>query len=333
MIVWVLTDDRVGSNNQSIAIAERLSDYYIIKKILYNSFIGLPNFIRGSSLIGVDKINSSNILDELPDVVICAGRRLSSVALNIKKRNRNRTFIINLMNPNLSYEKFDLLLLPKHDNTPQKFIDMGNVVETNGGLNGINEAKIEAEIEKWSKFFIGYKRPIVSLIIGGDTKNYKYNPNDFGHMITKVSDIVNGISGTLLITTSRRTSKECLNKIRQKVTCDYYLYDWKWENDSRNLTRNNLGNPYYSLLGLSNYLIVTGDSISMISESCATGNPIYLYMPKHTLSKKHYRFCELMVEQGYTRELNENTVKFEDYNYKPLNELDRVVNIICEKLK
>ena len=46
MLVWVLTDDRTGSNNQSIAIAESLSNNCVVKKISYNFFVKLPNFLR-----------------------------------------------------------------------------------------------------------------------------------------------------------------------------------------------------------------------------------------------------------------------------------------------
>ena len=86
MIVWVLTDDRIGSNNQSLSIGESIDRNYVIKKIVYNKLIVLPNFIRQSSLIGINKEKSDKINSDFPDIVICAGRRLSSIALNIKKR-------------------------------------------------------------------------------------------------------------------------------------------------------------------------------------------------------------------------------------------------------
>ncbi len=333
MIVWTLTDDRIGSNNQSITVSEKLSRYYVIKKIVYNSFIKLPNFIRGSSLIGVNKEASDNIKTELPDIIVCAGRRLSSVALNIKKRSGGRTFIVNIMNPDISFNRFDLIILPKHDNTSKRLISKGNVFETNGALNRINTQRIKTEVEKWKDFFKDYKKPLISLIIGGDTKNYKFDPKEFGIMISNLSNIVNKLSGTLLITTSRRTSSECIMQIRQKINCDYYLYDWKWENDARNLMKNPLGNPYFAFLGLSDFIIVTGDSMSMISEACSTGKPTYIYMPRNSISKKHLRFCSEMIKENYTKEFDKNTVGLEKYTYTPLNELDRVVNFIYKKLE
>lgn len=283
--------------------------------------------------MGINKDLSDNIETDLPDVVVLAGRRLSSVALNIKKRNNNRTFIINILNPNLPFNKFDLILLPRHDNVSPKLLNYGNIIETNGSINRINSIRIKEESEKWSGFFENYNKPLISLIVGGDTKNYKFNPREFGEMISNLSNITNRLNGTLLITTSRRTSNECLMQLRQKIDCDYYLYDWKWENDPKNLLRNNLGNPYYAFLGLSDFLIVTGDSMSMISEACSTGKPTYVYMPKDSLGKKHLRFCQDMLKDNYIKEFNKNTTELKEYKYTPLDELNRVVNLIYKKIE
>ncbi len=333
MIVWALTDDKIGSNNQSIAIAEKLSCYYVVKKIVYNGLIRIPNFLRRDTLLGVDKKESSDIKYDLPDVVVCAGRRLSSVALNIKKRSHGRTFVINIMNPDLPYDNFDVLLFPIHDNTPQKFLKKGNIIETNGSLTRVNLAKIEEEKEKWNESFKDYKRPLITLIFGGDTKNRKFNGVECGVMVSNLANIVNRVSGSLLITTSRRTSSECTSQIRRKSNCDHYIYDWRWENDQKNLMKSELGNPYFALLGLSDFLIVTGDSMSMVSEACSTGKPTYVYMPKEALSAKHLRFCNEMIKQGYIKEFDKNTDYIQKYNYMPLNELDRVVNLILKKME
>ena len=58
----------------------------------------------------------------------------------------------------------------------------------------------------------------------------------------------------------------------------HYLYDWTWEHDSRNIMKSELGNPYYAMLRISDFFVVTGDSISILSEVCSTGKPVYVYM-------------------------------------------------------
>lgn len=327
MSVWVLVDDRIGSNNQSIAIAEQLSKNYVIKNIKYNCFIKIPNFIRQNSLLGIDLKNSDNIFEDLPDIVICAGRRLSSLALNIKKRNNNKTFIINIMDPNLNYTKFDLVILPKHDCINKKY---ENIIETYGSLNRINKDKIESEIKIWENKFINYKRSIISFIIGGDTKNYNFDLDNFKEAFENIINIVKNMDGFLCISSSRRTSQNCINIIKNTITKykfdkNCYFYNWKDENGNNN--------PYYALLGVSDFIITTADSISMISESCSTGKPVYVYIPNTNLSKKHFRFYKDMLNNNYIKEFNKDTSKLEEYSYTPLNEVLRVVKIIKNKYK
>ncbi len=334
MVIWILTDNRIGSNNQSIAIGESLGGYCIKKNIVYNKMILLPNIVRQSSLLGIDKKNSDNIFDDLPDVVICAGRRLSSVALNIKKRSNNKTFVINIMNPNLNFKKFDLIILPKHDCTNKHILDKcKNIIETNGTLNRVNREKICEENSKWNEFFKNYKHPLYSLIIGGDTKDYKFDPGYFGKMVKKLSEIVIKAGGSLLITTSRRTSDLCIKEMKLNLRCNYYLYDWKLENDESNMNKNKLGNPYYALMGISDFLIVTGDSMSMVSECCSTGKPVYIYMPEDSMAKKHKLFCNNLLKNGIVKVFNDLTEEIEHYNYVPLDEVNRIKNVINNKIK
>jgi len=46
------------------------------------------------------------------------------------------------------------------------------------------------------------------------------------------------------------------------------LYDWKPDDDD---------NPFFAFLGLADRVIVTADSVSMMTEACVTGRPVYLY--------------------------------------------------------
>lgn len=334
MIVWALTDYSIGNNSQTIAVAEKLSRYYIVKNIVYNFFAELPNFIKRDTLIGVNKKESSILNEELPDVVVCTGRRLACVALYIKRLSKGRTFIINIKDPKLPYNKFDALIFPNYDFTSKNVLKKyNNIIEVYGSLNEISKEKIKSETEKFKPFFKNFKKPFVSFIAGGDTKNYKYDPKNFGIMVSNLSNIINKEQLSLFITTSKRTSYECINQIRRKTNCDHYLYDWTWEHDSRNIMKSELGNPYYAILGLSDFFIVTGDSISILSEVCSTGKPVYVYMPKRYLSEKHYNFCNKLLNDGYIKKFNKNTLNFEKYKYKPLSELDRITKILLKKIQ
>ena len=59
-------------------------------------------------------------------------------------------------------------------------------------------------------------------------------------------------------------------------------------------------NPYFGILGSADVLLVTADSVNMITEACASGHPVYVYeLPGGT--KKSARFLEGLYLRGYAR--------------------------------
>ena len=88
---------------------------------------------------------------------------------------------------------------------------------------------------------------------------------------------------------------------------------------------------YLSAYALANYVIVTCDSTSMISEAATSGKPIFV---AHMKSKKNnYRFkkfFKLFREMGIIRDLGE---KVEPWTYNKHNEAERIGNLIKDKIK
>ena len=77
--IWALLDDRMGKNNQILGVAEALDMPFEQRKIVYNKWVGLPNFLRGATTCGIDKTSLKDIdlpSEELPDLIIGAGRRM-----------------------------------------------------------------------------------------------------------------------------------------------------------------------------------------------------------------------------------------------------------------
>jgi mitochondrial fission protein ELM1 len=79
---------------------------------------------------------------------------------------------------------------------------------------------------------------------------------------------------------------------------------------------------YLSALAISENIIVTCDSSSMISEAALTGKPIYIasILPKKN-DKRFQRFRNLFRELNITRNLGEEV---ENWNYQKLDETNRV---------
>jgi mitochondrial fission protein ELM1 len=88
---------------------------------------------------------------------------------------------------------------------------------------------------------------------------------------------------------------------------------------------------YLSALALSENIVVTCDSSSMISEAALTGKPIYVanILPKKN-DKRFQRFRNLFRELNITRNLGE---EIKNWNYEKLDETNRVAKIIKEKIQ
>ena len=88
---------------------------------------------------------------------------------------------------------------------------------------------------------------------------------------------------------------------------------------------------YLSAYALANYVIVTCDSTSMISEAATSGKPIFVaHMKAKKNNYRFQRFFELFKQMGITKDLGE---KVETWTYNKHNEAQRIAFVIKNKIK
>ncbi|MDR1425475.1 MAG: mitochondrial fission ELM1 family protein [Rickettsiales bacterium] len=325
MQIWVLRDNKIGSNRQAEVLAKALGSNVTNKNIVYNMFMCLPNVIRPWKL-GINFKKSDNLLsdNEIPDIIISAGRRLAGVAIFLKKYFKtglNRKIkLISILNPNCNFRNFDLVILPLHDKARHSN-NNGNVIYINGSLCDTEISVTDQVKNYWHKKLEGAKTPFFSLLVGGDVKGHRMDPVKFALMVRKVSNYVSDMEGTLLLSTSRRTNNLCMEKAKKWLKCDHYLYKWT-ENDD-------IPNPYYLFVEKSSIIFITGDSISMISETVTAGKSTYVYMPSELGGTKQESFCKNLFEKDMAREIDQSENIIEEFKGdEPLNELKNVLKFI-----
>jgi hypothetical protein len=314
-IVWALIDDRPGTSGQVLGLAEALGWPYISKNIRYNLWAKLPSCFLGSSLIGVDPKRSSELLPPFPDIVVSAGRRSAVIASYIKKLAPN-CFTVQIMRPGSYAQEPDFLILPLHDNPKIK----PNLITTIGALHRLTNQQLEKEAAQWRQYFQVFQPPFVALIVGGSSKAGKFTETSAKELAALASDLAQKLGGTLAITTSRRTGKKASTVLKKNITVPHFFYEYG----------STKANPYLALLALSDAIIVTGDSISMCSEACYLGKPVYIYAPHELAGAKHQRFLRQLYEKNYAHLLASEVIA-EGYDYNSTNRLDetsRVASII-----
>ncbi len=320
--IWILADDRPGTFSQSIGLAEELGLEYKIITLTYSFFSLLPNCFLNNSLLRISsdlrkKISNS---DYLPSIVISAGRRSAPIALHLKNQSENQSKIIQIMNPNLDFKKFDFVILPKHDEAKEA----PNLISTLGSLTKINDEIIADAGAKFSEKFQDLRKIKIALLVGGASKKTKFEKSDAINLAKTSARIAKNMDATLLVLTSRRTGSELTAAIESNLSCDFKMFDWE-----------KLGaeNPYLGIVGFADFFITTGDSVSMISECASTGKPVYIFDAENISTAKHRRFHQNLFDENYAKKFSDDLQSLENFSQKKLQETKRVASIIKGGLK
>jgi len=227
-LIWVLADDRPGNYSQAIGLASALGKPYgrlcEVKKIIYNYFAKLPNFLKIKDFIGITSESKARLLGQLnqPNIVITAGRKAAPVALFLK-RHYPDVFVIQIMRPGVSlakFAKFDLAVLPKHDNFSKK----ENIITSIGSLNRIDDDLLKEEYKKFSHRLDKIKSPKIALLIGGSSKKGLFNVEVASNLAKIVANITRNMNANLLVTTSRRTNKNVVCHLKSDLKFSSFFF-------------------------------------------------------------------------------------------------------------
>jgi mitochondrial fission protein ELM1 len=284
--VWALTDERVGNTSQTLGVAERLGLPVRIRRIEYTPRIRIPNLARGGSLIGVDE-ETLRLKPPWPKLVIATGRRLAPVSRHIKRRSLGRTKIVQIMDPEWAPGQFDLVVVPEHD----RVVRGRNVMRVTGAPHRITPERLAKAAQEWSFDEAVYPRPWVGVLVGGDAKGIRFDEAKATELGNYASEAVGLHGGSLLITTSRRTHRSAADALLAAISVPVYFHRWSL----------NGKNPLFVFLAVANYIVVTGDSISMCAEACAAGKPVYIYAPHGLASRKYRRYHDDLYAKNLAR--------------------------------
>ncbi|WP_347939290.1 mitochondrial fission ELM1 family protein [Rickettsia oklahomensis] len=361
MKIYIFADDRTGNTHQTIALAEKLATDYTLIKLQYNCLAKLPNFLLKYYPIHIKSELLQDILNKsLPNMIITAGRRTTVLAFYLKKKFKNIK-LIQIMQPNLPYNTFDAVILPYHDchlsscdlttesNQNSKIINNINyfldtlvkpwydkvdscfcwnnikykkIIPINGAINNVTDKFAAASLEL-QKYYPDLKQ-FITVIIGGNNKKFNFHEDEAILFSSLLNKIYTNQKIPFFISFSRRTPLEVKSIIKNNMPSSTIIYD----------PNKDIGyNPYIAMLANAKYIIVTADSISMCSEAASSGKPLYIFCPPNFNSAKHKIFIKQLVEQKIARIFNESVISLEEYNYKPLNEADRVAKIIKSLIK
>jgi KDO2-lipid IV(A) lauroyltransferase len=314
----VLSDGKMGHVKQSLAVVSVLGERrpgltHTVVDVRYRNRAARLAALCWAGAVGgkgaerclswtLTPESAGALLSRYADVIISCGSSLAPVNLLWSTENRAKSIVI--MNPApLPLSRFDLVIAPRHDQLPPR----ANLVPVAGAL-----AKPSAEPDRASAHLRAHPRfrgasepsasphrhPVAAVLIGGDTADYALDAAFLEQVAQGVQTACGVADGWYLMTTSRRTAPAAERRLAQYV-----------EGDARCrllllASRDRLDGTMDGLLASADVIVVTGESISMVSEACASGRRVVVVRPPRRRSRrgwptaKHDRFLAGLAREG-----------------------------------
>lgn len=249
-----------------------------------------------------------------PDVLISCGRRSVATAMAIRKASGEKTFTVHIQAPHVRADKFDMVMVPRHDSLRGE-----NVFVSRGALHHVTGEKLEKAREDFMPVLGSLKKPLIGVLVGGSTKKNTVSGNIMQDLALKLKS-ANALSGgAIALTPSRRTGKENERVLTQTLgDCPAWIWDGSGEN------------PYFGILAHADAIVVTGDSVSMISEAAFTGKPLYIYDLEGS-SRRMKQFHQDLFDEGIAKPFTGTAI--EKWTYKPLDDTRDAAHLIRQKLE
>jgi lauroyl/myristoyl acyltransferase/mitochondrial fission protein ELM1 len=310
--ILILSDAKTGHLRQSQSVAKILCNYLADKGIKVRVDTAEVKFRNNFSRLALTFSNClagkyhcqgclwclrkfleydvyKSLVNLTPDMIISCGASMAPVNFVLSRESLAKSIVV--MRPSIfSTKRFDLVIMPRHDNPPAR----KNVVVTLGALNLIDDEYLREqseELQRYSGLEVKDFKRCIGLMIGGDTRHFSLAKDAVAEVIKQIKSISEIYETDILVTTSRRTPLEVEGLLKQEFK-DYARCKALVIANEKNL-------PFAvgGILGWSQIVVVSCESISMISEAASAG--CYTVVFKSEVNSRHNRFLSYMAEKEY----------------------------------
>ncbi|MFC7473655.1 mitochondrial fission ELM1 family protein [Dankookia sp. GCM10030260] len=298
--IWALADPRAGTAAQALGIAERLGLPYRTVPLGWSGMARLP--WPWPSLAGLTPASRAGFQPPWPRIVLSAGRRAAPVARWLGRRGAK---LAHCMRPGFGAAEFDLLVLGQHDR-PQ---DAANIFPILGACHRMTRARLEAARQDWA-VLAELPSPRVAFLVGGPVRAEGMDPARAAALGAEVARF----AGSVMATASRRTGAAATESLAASLAgVPHRLHRWGDAGP----------NPYAGFLAWADAVVVTGDSVSMLSEALATTVPVFIADPGG-LGPRHLRLHGALIAARQARMLAAAPAPF------PRPQLDEAARVAAE---
>jgi len=310
--VIVLNDKRTGHLRQSEKVVEIIKDIWkdrgygpdnIRAKIIDVDFVNkgmiwvlsiLSNFdnplCQGCMRClrqALSKHSYEELVKNYADIIISCGSSTAGLNVLLSRENNSKSIVV--MKPGaVRLRNFSLAVIPFHDRPVKR----DNIVVTKAALNLISKGALKACANNLINEIGPVADNTIGVLIGGDCKNFTMDIKRIEELIEGIIKAATECSAEVFVSTSRRTPRRIEDYLKKRLTA---------YSRCRLLVIANEHNPPNSveaILGLSDIVFVSEESVSMISECVSSQAYTVVFEQGGFTDKKHWRFLKNLESTG-----------------------------------
>lgn len=311
--IWALSDGRAGNRRQAEALAEALRlPWRSVEIALRAPWSWLAPHLTSGAQWALPAALRELLAREPPRVAIGCGRRAALVSAWLKRVHG--VCAIQILDPRRDPRHWDLVIVPAHDHLVGP-----NLHTTLGALNPIDDAALQLAARAHAEL-AALPRPRTALLIGASNRAQRIDLTYLEALAVRIAAGLEHEGGSLMITTSRRSPPEFASWLMQRFAhVPVRIHS----------AHSKAPNPYLGFLAHADRIVVTPDSVNMLSEACATGKPVYTFAPT-SVRGKLAELHRALIDSGRLRPLGERS---ESWRYQPLRDTETAAAAVWKLLR
>lgn len=311
--IVVLNDGRTGHLRQSEAVVKKLREIWVkkgyapgdlcakvidvgFKKAPYRQLLAfscnLSSFYcqgcMGCLRFCLNEQSYKELIRSYADIVVSCGSSTAAVNLMMSQESNAKSVVV-MKPPFIRLKRFDLLIVPWHDNPPR----LKNAVVTNGALNLIDKESLRYNSRKLQEKVGRLRERVIGVLIGGSTKDFTMDRESIDILLDNLMKASTEYDCDILLTTSRRTPKDIEDLLKQKLGREARCKLLVAVNEEK------IEGAVEGILGLSGLVLVSQDSISMVSEAASSGIHTIVFKQKGLQNQRHERFLKNLSRNNF----------------------------------
>src|SRR5260221_5899025 len=139
------------------------------------------------------------------------------------------------------------------------------VLVPTGAVHRVPPARLAEAERRFAAAYAHLPHPRIAVLIGGQNRVYRFGLEKLAAIADQIAALARRHHASLLVTPSRRTGEAGEILLRERFA-GLPAAIWDGSGD----------NPYFAYLALADAILVTEDSVSMVTEATATGKPVHV---------------------------------------------------------